>query len=130
MSVINIYHYDSDSDGLLENDDTLENVIKVRPSSPDDTTLELFDTLNGRLQEICNLSCVGLNSFRIEFFDTNFQLEDKKTRCDFDVDDYDLPIMIDGGQSFIVPYLNQLSEFYDDLKGCSFETNKNITFKI
>ena len=130
MSVINIYHYDSESDDLLENEDTLENVIKVRPSSPDDTTLELFDILNERLQEICNLSCVGLNSFRIEFFDTNFKLEDKKTRCDFDVDDYNIPIMIDGGQNFIAPYLNQLSEIYDDLKGCSFETNKNITFKI
>ena len=90
----------------------------------------MFKNLNERLIDICTISCVGLNSFRIDFYDTNFQFEVKNTRCDFDVDDYNLPIMIDGGQSFLLPYLNQLSEFYDDLKGCSFETNKNITFKI
>ena len=86
--------------------------------NPHMSFLELLDVLNERLSDICNISCVGLNSFRMDFYDTNFEFEDKKTKCDFDVDDYNLPIMIDGGQSFILPYLNQLTEFYDDLIIC------------
>lgn len=132
MSVVNIYHYDSDTndDNIGGGGDIIENIKSVRPSSPDDITLELSEILLDKLKEIGNVSCLGLNMFRIDFYDTNFEFEEKRTKCDFDVDEYDIPIIFDGAQSFIMPYLVLLSETYDDLKGCTFETNKNSTFKI
>jgi len=132
MKVVNIYHYDSDNsdDNIGGGGDVIENIKNVRPSTPDETTIEMSDILTEKLSEICNTSCLGLNMFRIDFYDTNFEFESKSTRCDFDVDDYDIPIIFDGAQNFIIPYLSLLSETYDDLKGCTFETNKNFTFKI
>ena len=72
----------------------------------------------------------GKNSFRIDFFDTNFKFENKDCKCDFDLDDNKLPLLHDGSQEYIIPYLYKLKEKYPEFDKAKFQTNNNFIFKL
>lgn len=130
MSVLNISHYDSDNENDEFGGGKNEDFLVEREVTPDELTEDLQEMLDEKLSEIGTVSVVGKNSYRIDFFDTDFTFEGKTCQCDFDLDADKMPIMHDGGQEFIIPYLYDLKEFYPDLHKSKFQTNNNFTFKI
>lgn len=130
MSVLNISHYDSDNENDEFGGGKNEDFLVGREVTPDELTEDLQDMLEEKLSEIGTVSVVGKNSYRIDFYDTDFVFEDKTCQCDFDLDGDKIPIIHDGGQEFIIPYLYELKEFYPELQKSKFQTNNNFTFKI
>ena len=130
MSVLNISHYDSDNENDEFGGGQDEDFNTERELSPDQLTEEIQEVLESKLSEIGTVATIGKNSYRIDFFDTDFTFEDKNCKCDFDLDNDKMPIMPDGGQEYTIPYLHELKEFYPELKKSKFQTNKNFTFKV
>lgn len=130
MSVLNISYYDSDND----NDDCGGGVNEYfdteREKSPDETTEELQEILEEKLKEVSTVTIVGYKSFRLDFFETDFKFEDKNCDCDFDIDSNKMPIIPNGGQEYIIPYLYELMSFYDNIKNTKYQTNLNVKFII
>ncbi|MCH9622036.1 MAG: hypothetical protein S4CHLAM20_14700 [Chlamydiia bacterium] len=130
--IINITYFDSsdeESDGFdeeepepdLEFDDDGE---EVDSSNIDDETEEKFSILTERLEEVAYVIYTGRNSFRINFQNKKgIKLVPKKEKCDFDIDDDGLPIMMDGGENYILPYLVELCKRRSDLKPFQITTN-------
>jgi hypothetical protein len=99
--------------------------------TPDEDTEEFVEILQELLNDIAVVDVIGLKVYKIDFYDTKNigELEDKKCKCDFDLRDDGYPIMPDGGEEFIAPYLLRVSKKFKFFKGCIFETNigKKIT---
>jgi hypothetical protein len=92
----------------------------------DEDTMDNLDILGQLLIDVADVEVLGLKVYKINFHDTKIpKLEDKKCNCDFDYDNNDLPIMPDGGEHFIAPYLLAVSKKKKYFKGCIFETNVN-----
>lgn len=126
--VLNITHYDSED---TEDSDIIENIDNnLRPSSPDEETDDLFESLELLLENVGTLSCLGKKYFRIEFYDTKFDFLDKEEECEFDYNEENFPVLHEGSQEYIIPYLYCLSDYLEDIKDCNFETNKDTVFTI
>lgn len=126
--VRNFEFFDSDEeeDNNLEDFDDYDGY-----DTADDETEEYCDALNKLLSDVADVETLGLKVFKINFHDTRIkELEDKKTECDFDYDDDGMPIMLDGGEQFIIPYLVVVSKKITYYKNCIFETNINKKFTL
>lgn len=127
-TVLNIEYTDSEEEVVEE----VENLdITNDYDSTDEATEEYQDILNTYLGDIASVDCLGLKAYKIDFYDTNIEkLEDKKCKCDFDLDDNGYPTIPDGGEEFIIPYLFALSKKVKFFKKCVFETNINHVIKL
>jgi len=130
MSVLNISFYDSDNENDEFGGGETEDYNTKRVVTPDEESHNCQEILEKKIKDIGTVSVLGKNYFRIDFYDVNFDLMDNTTECDFDLDLSNEPIIYDGGQEFIVPYLYKLKSYYPILKNAEFETNNNFTFKI
>ena len=130
MSVLNVSYYNSDNENDEFGGGENENFNTKRVNTPDEDSQDIQDILENKLKSICTITVLGKKYYRIDFYDIDFELLDEKTECDFDFDISGDPIMHDGGQEFIVPYLYKLKKNYPNLKNTEFETNNNFTFKI
>lgn len=130
--IINITYFDSSDE---ESDDFDEEEPEPEPefdddgeeidnSNIDEETEEKFSILTERLEEVAYVIYTGKNSFRINFQNKKgVKLVPKKEECDFDIDDDGLPIMVDGGENYILPYLVELCKRRSDLKPFQITTN-------
>jgi hypothetical protein len=92
--------------------------------SPDEDTEDYLEILEKLLCDVADVEVIGLNTYKINFHDTNIKkLENKNCKCDFDEDDDGMPIMIDGGEEFIKPYLFKVSKKIAFFKDCVFKYN-------
>lgn len=100
--------------------------------SPDEETDEVLTKLEPFFEDIATLEVVGREAIKINFIDNRIgDFVDKKEKCDFDLDEEGYPLLPDGGEEFVVPYLDKLSKKMKDLKGYNIETNiKGFKFKI
>lgn len=130
MSVLNIDYYDSDNDNDEFGGGINEHFDNTKEKTPDELTDELREILEKRLSDILTITVIGYKSFRLDFFESGFDLIDKDCNCEFDIDSDKIPIMPNGGQEYIVPYLYDLKDFYEELKNCKFQTNLNKKFTI
>jgi hypothetical protein len=130
--IINITYYDSseeESDDFDEEEPDFDLEFndegeQIDNSSIDDETEEKFSILTERLEEVAYVIYTGKNSFRINFQNKKgVKLVPKKENCDFDIDDDGLPIMVDGGENYILPYLVELCRRRSDLKPFRITTN-------
>ena len=100
--------------------------------SPDEETDEVLTKLEPFFEDIATLEVIGREAIKINFIDNRIgDFVDKKEKCDFDLDEEGYPLLPDGGEEFVVPYLDKLSKKMKDLKGYNIETNiKGFKFKI
>ena len=92
----------------------------------DEETEDNLEILNKLLKEIAEVEVIGKKVYKINFFDTRiYKLEEIDCDCDFDFDDNNLPIIPDGGEEFIAPYLLEISKKIPYFEDCIFETNIN-----
>lgn len=122
--IFNVVYYDSEEESEEEEFDTVEHEGDY--DSADDDTEDKCELLQELLAEVANVCTIGLKAYKIDFFDRDFkEFEDIDCKCDFDYNKEKLPIMPDGGEEFIAPWLKKLSEKDDFFKDCTFETNHN-----
>lgn len=121
-----------DSDASDNGDEPLEELDDYDGyDTEDEDTINNLDILGSLLVDIADVEVLGYKVYKINFHDTRIKnLEDKKCNCDFDYDDNDLPIMVDGGEEFIAPYLLAVSKKKKFFKGCIFETNINQKIQL
>ena len=132
-AVLNITYYDSSDEEDVDDFDEEEpehepeyndKGEEIDNTSIDDDTEEKFSILTERLEEVAYVIYTGKNSFRINFQNKRgVKLVPKGESCDFDIDDDGLPVMYDGGESFILPYLLELCRRRSDLKPFQITTN-------
>jgi hypothetical protein len=127
--ILNITYYDS-SDEESDDFDEQEPEPELEPDFDDDSsnideeTEEKFSILTERLEEVAYVIYTGKNSFRINFQNKKgIKLVPKDQDCDFDLDDDGLPIMVDGGENFLLPYLKELCNRRSDLRPLKITTN-------
>ena len=129
---INVTYYDSsdeESDGFDEEEPEFEADFdddgeEIDNSNIDDETEDKFHVLTERLEEVAYVIFSGKNSFRINFrINKGVKLVPKGTDCDFDIDDDGLPVMYDGGENYLLPYLVELCKRRSDLKPFNITTN-------
>lgn len=131
-------------------EETLDREIIVRnfeffdsDDEDEDNNVEVFDDYDGYdtadeetdnnlifisnlLSEIADVEVIGMKVYKINFHDTRIvKLEDKNCKCDFDYNSNKLPIMPNGGEQFLIPYLMEVSKKKKYFKKCIFETNIN-----
>lgn len=123
--VRNFEFFDSDED--IEDNNVEEFEDYDGYDTADEETEENLEILNNLLKEIAVVEVIGQKVYKINFHDTRiYKLEEIDCDCDFDFDDKnDLPIMPDGGEEFIAPYLLEISKKIKYFEGCIFETNIN-----
>jgi len=125
--VKNFTYSDSETDEeLIEDLDDYDGY-----DTADEDTENFCDFLNDILSDIADVETLGLKVYKINFYDNKVgKMEDYNCVCDFDKDDKGQPIMPDGGEEFIVPYLSLVRKKKKYLKDCIFETNINFKFTI
>ena len=125
--VRNFDYFDSDDDleeGVIEKLDDYDGY-----ETADEETDEYLVGLERLLKDIADVEVIGLKVYKINFHDTRLEnFMDKDTNSDFDIDDSGFPVMLDGGEEFIAPYMKKISEKVPYYKGCTFETNVNYKF--
>lgn len=127
----NVVYYDSEEDSEDDTEQTFEDFSDEEDNydSADEDTIDKSELLQNLLSEVANVCAIGLKAYKIEFYDTTKKnFEDKDCKCDFDYDLKGFPIMYDGGEEYIAPYLKKLSEIDDFFEDSTFITNHN--FKI
>ena len=129
-TVYNEEIYDSDEEE--EEDTNYENLEDRDYESCDEETEELSDILQDLLKEVAVIDTMGKKVFRVEFtYTKNLVFVDKNEDCDFDEDEDGYPIMPDGGEEFILPYMKNVVRNNKKFKGCTIETNvKNFSFVL
>lgn len=127
--VRNFDYFDSDDDleeGVVENLDNYDGY-----DTADEETEDHAELLQNLLKDIAEVEVIGLKVYKINFHDTRLEkFLDKNTKSDFDFDEKNFPIMLDGGEEFIAPYLKMVSKNIEYYKGCTFETNVNYKFNL
>ena len=122
--VRNFEFFDSDEDIEDNNIEDLEDYDGY--DTADEETDNNLETLTKLLEQVAEVEVIGLKVYKIIFHDTRIEeLEDKNSNCDFDFDKKGIPLMPDGGEEFIAPYLLRISKKFKFFKGCIFETNIN-----
>ena len=126
--VFNVLYYDSEESGQEEEIDTMEQDTDY--DLADQETEDKGEYLQNLLKEVANVCTIGLKAYKIDFFDRSpKKFEDKNCNADFDYQK-GIPIMYDGGEEFIAPWLKKLSQKVKFFKDCSFETNHNLLIKL
>ena len=117
---------DSSDEDIIEKEDDYDAY-----ETEDEETEEYAEGLKKLLKEIADIDVLGLKVYRINFHDTRINnFKDINMETDFDRGEDDFPIMIDGGEDFIVPYLKEVSLIVPYYKDCTFETNVNLKFNL
>lgn len=99
--------------------------------SADEETEDKAEFLQKLLIDVAAVCVLGHKAFKIDFHDmTKKEFEDKDIDCDFDYDKNGLPIMIDGGEEYIAPYLKKVSEIDIFFEDCIFETNHGFKIEL
>ena len=110
--VVNITYYDSSDDESSEYDiytSEEEESEEECHGDFDEETRHKLEFLEERLNEIASVVVTGRNGFRISLFiKKNVELRDPSEKCDFDLDDSKLPLMVVGGEDYLLPYLKLL----------------------
>ena len=120
--VFNVLYYDSDEATEDEEIDVLEHEGDYEDA--DEATEDKCEFLQDLLGEVANICAIGKNAYKVDFFDrTAKEFENKNSKCDFDYDKKGFPVMADGGEEYIAPFLKKLSQKDKFFKGCTFETN-------
>ena len=122
--VRNFEFFDSDED---EDDNNIEDLDEYDGyDTADEETESYSDLVESLLIEIADVEVIGLKVYKINLHDTrNLELEDKNCNCEFDYDKEGYPIMPDGGEQFLAPFLLEVSKKEKFFKDCIFETNIN-----
>jgi len=136
--VLNVTYYDtSDEDTDIEGDascdDGLEDEEKFDGDCDEETT-EKLEFLEERLNEVAEVDAIGASTFKIVFFNKKgVEFKKKETKCDFDYDDDDLPMIYDGGEDYFLPYINELCMKKENLFPLYIITNvtkKKYSFEL
>lgn len=130
-TVYNEEIYDSDEED--EEDTNYETIDEENDyDTCDEDTEELAEILQELFKEVATIDALGKKAFRIEFSYINgleFVPEDED--CDFDFDEEGYPIMPDGGEEYLLPYMKKVKKNNKNFKKCTIETNvKNFTFVL
>lgn len=127
--VRNFDYFDSDDDleeGVIEELDNYDGY-----ETPDEETEDYLEGLQRMLKDVADVEVIGLKVYKINFHDTRLEdFVDTDTDTDFDLDENGFPIMLDGGEEFIAPYLKMVSDKINYYQGCLFETNVNYKFNL
>lgn len=121
---------------FTDSDTSDEDVIETADNydgyeTEDEETEEYAVGLNKLLKDVADVDVLGLKVYKINFHDIRLkEFHSIETKTDFDKNDDNFPIMIDGGEDFIVPYLKEVSEIVPYYKDCTFETNVNLKFNL
>lgn len=128
--VFNVLYYDSDEE--FENEEELDAVeFDGDYDTVDEESEDKCELLQRLLGEVANICAIGKHAFKIDFFDREHkEFEAKNCKCDFDYDKEGFPVMCDGGEEFIAPWLKKLSQKDKFFKGCTFETNHNHKIEL
>ncbi len=127
----NFNYYDSDEENAEYDESDFETFNEKKYKSPDEDTEENSEILSELLEDIASVEILGLKAYKIKFFNTKIEeLEPKNCECDFDTREDGLPIIPEGGETYIIPYLLYISDVLDFFKGCQFETNVGSNFSI
>jgi len=123
--VRNFEFFDSDED--IQDDNIEEYEDYDGYDTADEETEDKLDILNELLKEIAEVEVIGKKVYKINFYDTRiYKLEEMDSECDFDFEDStNLPIIPDGGEEFIGPYLMEVAKKIKYFEDCIFETNIN-----
>lgn len=111
--IVNITYYDSSdesesSDFEVYTSEEEEEEEEVHGEYDEDTRHKL-EFLEERLKEIASVNVTGKNGFKISFFiKKGIELKKPSEKCDFDTDDSKLPVMVLGGEDYLLPYLKIL----------------------
>jgi hypothetical protein len=127
----NFNYYDSDEENAEYEEDDFETFKDKKYKTPDVETEENLDILEELLEDIATVEVLGLKAYKIKFRNNKIgDLENKNCQCEFDTREDGLPIIPEGGENYIIPYLIYISDIIDFFKGCSFETNIGTNFSI
>ena len=129
-TVYNIEVFDSSEDEEDENFEIIDENNEY--DTADEDTDDLGEKLQELLGEVAIVDVVGKKAFRLDFSDANnLEFADKNEDCDFDTDERGIPIMPDGGEEFLLPYMKQICKKMPEFKKCILETNaRGQKFKI
>jgi hypothetical protein len=132
--VVNITYYDSsdeDSDFDVYTSEEEEEEEEVHGEIDEDTRHKL-EFLEERLKEIASVIVTGKNCFKVSFYIKNeIELKKPSVKSDFDIDDSKLPVMVLGGEDYLLPFLKMLCKKKKFLTPLHITTNcekKKYTF--
>ncbi len=109
--------YDSYSDGELDSEEELDGEV-------DEESKSKLEFLEDRLGEIASINVTGKSCFRIMFlFKKGVNLKKATEKCDFDHDEEKLPVMVLGGEDFLLPYMKLLCKKKKFLTPLQITTN-------
>lgn len=125
--VLNITYYDSSDEetdyDTEEQDDDLEDEEEI-DDEYDENTQDKLEFLEKRLEEVAEVNVVGVSTFRVIFLNKRgVEFVDEDTKCEFDYDHEDLPLMYDGGESYFLPYMKELCQKRKFLTPINITTN-------
>jgi hypothetical protein len=128
-TIYNDEYYDSEED---TDDDNFENINDNDYDTCSEEDEEMGELLQELLNDVATVDILGKKAFRVDFNDTkNLQFIPKNEDCDFDYTEDDMPIMPDGGEEFLLPYMKEVSKHKKYFKGVILETNvKGKIFKL
>ena len=126
--VVSTIIYDSDSDH--EASDNYEDIDETTYSdlegyeSANEETEETKDFLQKHLSDIATLDCIGKNIIKVDFFyPKNINFIDKNDKCDFDINNENIPLLPEGGEDYFLPFMTLLCKKNRKMRGLSFKTN-------
>ena len=120
--IFNVTYYDS-SDEESEDFEDLSSSDEEDYGEMDELTEKKMKVLKERLDEVADVVPIGKSFFKVSFFnkkDVELVLEEV---CEFDYDKRGIPIMVDGGESYLIPYLKELCIKKKFLKPFTIKTN-------
>lgn len=133
MSSKGVYNFYVEPDSEDEEDDNIFDEVDEEGcyDSADEETEDKAEFLQKILNDVANVYVLGYKAYKIDFHDmTKKVFEHKDINCDFDYDKKGFPIMIDGGEEYIAPYLKKVSEKDLFFEECTFETNHGFRIEL
>lgn len=130
-TVVNLDYFDSEE----ESDDMLDEVepeFRERSDSIDDATEENAKILEALLTEIGSVTPIGKKIIRVDIdYPKGVKFLKKNEDTEFETNQYGLPYLPQGGEEFILPFLEKMKSERSELKGTTIEFNvRSLKFKF
>ena len=130
-TVVNLDYFDSEE----ESDDMLDEVepeFRERSDTIDDATEENSKVLEALLSEIGSVTPIGKKIIRVDIdYPKGVKFLKKNEDTEFDTNQYGLPYLPQGGEEYILPFLEKMKGERSELKGTTIEFNvRSLKFKF
>jgi hypothetical protein len=125
-NVFNITYYDSSEDETASSEEISSDEESNSDSEDDEideTTEKKLKVLTDRLEEVADVVAISRTTFKVIFYEKKGIVLQTEGECDFDIDKKGLPMMVDGGENFLIPYLEALCKKKKFLKPFTIKTN-------